>query len=138
MDNFKFYRVNLDYIKYLWNFDRKVQYNEKASVEYNEKRPYVGIILRKNEHDYFVPLEHPRPEHQNLKENIHILKINNGRYGLIAFNNMVLIDKDQLIGFDFKDEDTKYKNILVSQFVFCQKHKREIYEHADGTYDICC
>jgi len=71
----KLYKINLDYIKYLYsNYDSKVQYNINQNEEYNKNRPYVGVLLKINDLSYFAPLEHPRPQHKNLKNNPHIIK----------------------------------------------------------------
>lgn len=134
MGKIKFYRIDLDYIKYMWSFDKKVQYNEREPDSYNEKRPYIGIVQTVNGFDYFVPLEHPRPAHLKIKDNIHILKIQDGRYGLIAFNNMIPVKPEQLISFNFSDESIKYQNILKNQFIFCDNNKRLIYDKAIRTF----
>ena len=81
----KFYRLNLDYVKYLHqNFDNRVQYYEKGGDTYNKNRPYIGIVLKIGDRNYFAPLEHPRNSHLNLKTNDHIIKIEDGKNGLIA------------------------------------------------------
>lgn len=66
---------------------------------------------------------------------LYILKINNGRHGLIAFNNMIPVKNSELINFDFKDEDYSYQQILRSQFIFCSRNKKEISRRAKDTYD---
>jgi protein AbiQ len=135
MDKIRFYRVNLGYIKYLWDTDKKVQYNISQPSEYNERRPYLGIAIKINKYNYFAPLEHPRPNHKNLKSNVHIFKIKNGDYGLVAFNNMIPIDKNQLINFDFKNENVIYREILENQFRYCDDNKEKIFQQAVNTYD---
>lgn len=77
MNKLKLYRVDVNYIKYLYSFDNKVQYNKEQKDEYTRKRPYLGVVLQVNEFEYFVPLEHPREAHQKMKDNIYILKIHN-------------------------------------------------------------
>lgn len=85
MNKLKLYRVDVNYIKYLYSFDNKVQYNKEQKDEYTKKRPYLGVVLQVNEFEYFVPLEHPREAHQKMKDNIYILKIHNGKYGILGF-----------------------------------------------------
>ncbi len=135
MDKIRFFRIKLNYLKYLWNYDNKVQYNINEIDFYNEKRPYIGIVLIVDEFQYFVPLEHPRESHKTLKNNPHILKINNGRHGLIAFNNMIPVKDSELISFNFKDEDHDYQKLLISQFIFCDNNKKSIVQHAQDTYN---
>lgn len=148
MNKLKLYRVNIKYIKYLYKYDNRVQYNPNREDLYTQKRPYIGVVLQINEFNYFVPLEHPRESHKKMKNNIHIFKIHNGKYGILGFNNMIPIKKEDLIEFDINKENTTYKQILISQYRFCNKHIKEIREKARQTYKrsqknkflrkICC
>ena len=148
MNKLKLYRIDINYIKYLYQFDKKVQYNFKKNDDYTERRVYLGIVLKVNEFNYFVPLEHPRAAHKNLKNNIFILKIHNGKYGMLGFNNMIPVNDTELINFDINGENEKYKQILISQYRFCNKHIKEIQTKALETYNrsqknkflkkVCC
>lgn len=148
MKNLKLYRVNIDYIKYLYKYDNRVQYNPSKGDTYTQRRPYLGVVLHVNQFNYFVPLEHPRETHKKMKNNIHIFKIHNGRYGILGFNNMIPIKEEELIEFDINKENITYKQILISQYRFCNKHIKEIKEKAIKTYEkskenkflkkVCC
>lgn len=129
MNKLRLYKVNIDYIKYLYKFDERIQYNIIQILMMNilKKRPYLGIVLKVHNFDYFVPLEHPREEHRKLKNNEFILKIHNGKYGILGFNNMLPIPESQLIEFNINEQSEKYKHILVSQYRFCNKHLNEIF-----------
>ncbi len=135
MDRLQLHRVNIDYIKYLYNFDKKVQYNTEEDDNYTERRPYVGIVIKIGEHDYYAPLESPKQNHKNLKRNVHIMKIDGGNYGLIAFSNMLPICSSELINFDINNESEFYRNILQRQFIFCNNNVQAIEEHAKNTYN---
>ena len=111
MNKLKLYRVDVNYIKYLYSFDNKVQYNKEQKDEYTRKRPYLGVVLQVNEFEYFVPLEHPREAHQKMKDNIYILKIHNGKYGILGFNNMIPIKREELIEFNINNELNTTKTI---------------------------
>lgn len=148
MNKLRLYRININYIKYLYSFDNRVQYNSSREDNYSKRRPYLGIVLKVNEINYFVPLEHPRLSHQKMKNNIYLFKIHNGKYGILGFNNMIPVKEDELIEFDINKENEKYKQILISQYRFCNKHILEIKERAKATYQkykndrffkkICC
>lgn len=148
MNNLKLYKINIEYIKYLYSVDNRVQFNPNREDEYSAKRPYLGVVLEVNNHKYFVPLEHPRIEHQKMKNNIFIFKIHNGKYGILGFNNMIPVEEEHLLEFDINKENTKYKQILISQYRFCNKHIAEIKEKAKKTYEksenspflkkVCC
>lgn len=134
MNQLRLYKIDISYIKYLYSFDNKVQYNPNREDKYTVKRPYLGIVLNINQFDYFVPLEHPRVSHQTMKDNIFIFKIHNGKYGILGFNNMIPVKKSELIDFDINGEENGYKQILISQYRFCNKHSEEIMKKAEQTY----
>lgn len=128
----RIYKINLNYIKYLHNADSKVQYNRNYTDSKNQNRPYIGPVLKKDGLFYYAPLEHPRPEHEKLKDSNHIEKIVGGRYGLIGINNMIPVPKDQLIDFDIRADNNS--KVLISQLVFCRKHLDEIKSKARKIY----
>lgn len=148
MNNLKLYKIDIDYIKYLYSFDNRIQYNPNREDEYTAKRPYLGVALKIKEFNYFVPLEHPRMAHQKMKSNIFIFKIHNGKYGILGFNNMIPVKQEQLVNFDINKEEMRYRQVLISQYHFCNKHHQEIKEKANETYlrsqnnsfmkKICC
>ena len=129
MAELKIYRIREDYVEYLHRADSKVQYNKGA------KRPYVGIVLTIHNHDYFVPMESPKPNHASIKSNIHIIKIENGKYGLLGFNNMLPAKRQHLIEFDIDAEpDAAYKELLKNQLRFCRNNNERIATRAAKTY----
>lgn len=126
------YKIDIDYIKYLHKFDSRVQYNPNYDDNKNQNRPYIGVLLNVNGCDYFAPLEHPRTSHQNLKNNLHILKIKGGRLGIIGLNNMIPVPKNALISFDINKDSNS--NILISQYIECKKHWTNIEDRANKVY----
>ncbi len=134
MKRIRLYKVNIDYIKYLYSFEKRVKYDENKSNEYTQKRPYIGIVLNIGDFDYFAPLESPKPNHKNMKNNVHIMKINDGRDGLIAFGDMIPIKSSELINFDINKEEIFYKNLLIRQLIFCNNNNSRIQQHAIDTY----
>ena len=129
MESLRIYRVSEQYIRYLNSRDSKVQFNKNA------RRPYVGVVFAFGRFKYFVPMESPKENHQNIKPGKHILKLDGGRYGLLGFNNMIPVHKDALIEFDFNREtDEKYKRLLQRQAALCNRMKADILNHAQMTY----
>ena len=130
MAELKIYRIREDYIAHLHSVDNKVQYNKGA------KRPYVGIVLSVHDHDYFVPMESPKPSHARLKSSVHIIKIEGGKYGLLGFNNMVPAKKRHLVDFDIDAEaNPSYKALLKNQLRFCRNNRDRITSRAAKTYE---
>lgn len=129
MDNLRICKVKNGYVKYLNSIDSRVLHNK-------DRRPYVGIVLTIGTHQYFVPMESPKPNHQNVKSNVHIMWIEGGKYGLLGFNNMIPAKPHHLVEFDIeKETDTTYKELLRNQLAFLRAHKTDICEHAQKTYD---
>jgi protein AbiQ len=129
MENLRIYRIEDKYINFLRSRDDKVQLNK------NHKRPYVGVVLHVGEFRYFVPMESPKPNHAKIKSGKHILKIEDGRLGLLGFNNMVPVADSAIIEFDINAEpDEKYRNLLLHQVRACNKVKADVYNKAAKTY----
>lgn len=88
-----------------------------------------------NEFKYYVPLEHPRQSHLNIKNNSWILKINGGKLGIMGFNNMIPIKSSELITFAFSDLDDNMCKLYTKQFIFCNRNRSLIYSKALNTYN---
>ena len=145
MENLKLYRIEEKYINYLKSRDNRVQNNK------DQKRPYVGILLIVSNYKYFVPMESPKNNHQNIKPGIHIMKLDNGNLGLLGFNNMIPVPDTALISFDINNEtDVKYAELLRRQITYINKRKVDVFNRASKTYykstkgnnaflsNICC
>ena len=39
--------------------------------------------------EYFAPLSSPKVKHIHMKNNLDVIKIDGGRYGVVNFNNMI-------------------------------------------------
>lgn len=129
MENLKIYRVEDKYINFLRSIDERVQHNK------NKRRPYVGIVLYVGDFKYFVPMESPKQNHNNIKSGKHLLKLDNGRLGLLGFNNMIPVREEAIIAFDINQEsDKKYAELLKRQVNYINRNKATIYEHASSTY----
>lgn len=65
------------------------------------------------------------------------LKIDSRKLGLIAFNNMIPVKENEIIKFNFDEEDENYKKLLKKQFMFCNKssNKSIIQNKAEKTYN---
>ena len=61
---FGFYEINIDYLKYLNEYDSEVYYNLKYK---KDLKPFIGIILLVNEFEYFIPLSSAKENIRNGK-----------------------------------------------------------------------
>ena len=101
------------------------------------KRPFIGIILKINDINYFAPLSSPKEKHKKMKNNIDFLKINNGRDGVINLNNMIPIPRQNFYKIDINEEikkDKKYGLILKYQIIWCNKNIEKITKNAEKLY----
>lgn len=106
----QFYHVDDAYISYLRKFDDKVSENKK------EKRPYVGIVFEIAGIKYYAPFTSPKPKHRTMKNGKDFLKIKDGIYGAINFNNMIPVPDSALIFFDFRQEtDLQYRKVQFTR-----------------------
>lgn len=129
MESLKLYRISDKYIRFLKSRDSRVQDNK------NRHRPYVGVVLYVGDHRYFVPMESPKPNHANIKPGRHIMKIDNGKLGLLGFNNMIPVHDAALISFDIdKEPDVQYAELLRRQISFINRSKADVLHHASQTY----
>lgn len=129
MERLRFYHIKEDYISFLHTVDRRVQFNK------GQRRPYVGVVLKIGGFDYYVPLESPKPNHANIRSGGPVLKLDDGRLGIMGFNNMIPVERRHLIEFDIaKEPDEKYRNLLYDQLAFCWKNADLIYARAKATY----
>lgn len=134
--NFSFYIVDSAYCDYLRGTDSHVPYTmDKKSI-----RPFVGIVFTVNGFHYYAPLTSPKSKHLQMKNQIDFLKINNGKWGAINFNNMIPVSLDNLTKVDMRitDTDSKseidYKNLLANQLSWCNSHREIILKQAKKLY----
>ena len=114
--NLKIVKVDSTYCDYLRKFDNKVVYNKNKK----ELRPFIGILFRIDDLEYFAPLTSPKPKHKKMKNKLDFLKIKNGELGAVNFNNMIPVDSSNysLIDLNNKNVDIeklKYQKLLKEQ-----------------------
>ena len=81
-------------------------------------------------------MESPKPNHANMKSNVHLVKIEGGKYGLLGFNNMLPAKNEHLVEFDIDAEsDPAYRELLKNQLRFCRSNSENICSHAAKTYE---
>ncbi len=133
-----FYTVNPEYCNYLRQYDARVPYNYDAK----KNRPFVGIVYSLQDYQYYAPLTSPKPKHQTMKNQVDFLKIENGVYGAINFNNMIPVTQDQLQKADLTISPTDpkyerdYKNLLINQLSWCNANREVIINSASKLYAL--
>ena len=136
--SFSFYRVGQEYCDYL----RRTDHNVPHTMESKANRPFVGIVFKIGAFNYYAPLTSPKKKHMKMKNQLDFMKINEGRWGAVNFNNMIPVPEDCLEKVDFKinDNDTyeerAYKNLLANQLSWCNAHKGAILKNAGKLYEL--
>ena len=133
----KIVKVDSDYCNFLRKYDDKVSYNAGNK----EWRPFVGILFTVNNCKYFAPLSSPKPKHIKLKNALDIIKINDGIYGVVNFNNMIPVTNNNYTEFDL-NKKTNEKNeqyriqLLNNQLRWLTSNKKDIYQKSKILYNL--
>ena len=135
--NFRIVKVDYKYCNYLRQFDNKVSYN--AGVK--ELRPFIGVLFVVAGYEYFAPLSSPKVKHVHMKNNIDVVKIDGGRYGVVNFNNMIPVTSNNYELFDLNStpKDTyelKRQNLLKSQLLWLNKNIKNVKSKALNLYEL--
>lgn len=134
--NFKIVKVDYKYCDYLRQFDSRVPY--KAGTK--EMRPFIGILFVVDGCEYFAPLSSPKVKHMHMKNNLDVVKIDGGRYGVVNFNNMIPVTSKNYELFDLNatPKDTyelKWQNLLKSQLLWLNKNIKNVKGKALSLYE---
>lgn len=130
MGKFRFYHIDEHYIRFLHSLDNRVQHNK------GQRRPYIGIVLSIDGINYYVPLESPKPNHANIKGGGPVMKLDDGRLGVMGFNNMIPVLPSCLLEFNIQEvTDQQYKMLLLNQLEYCNKNEEVIIHRAQTTYN---
>lgn len=136
-----FYKINLSYVKYLYNHDSEVYY--KPTDDY-EGKPYLGIIVNMNSFKYFIPLTSKKNKHSTWDNVSHehyliyeIIKKDRLRPGNVFKNynttkvirilsvldikKMIPVPEGLYEKMDFKKiSNIQYKILLEKEYQFCK------------------
>lgn len=132
----KLVKINSKYCDYLRKFDKKVPYNFAKK----ELRPFVGILFKVNDCQYFAPLSSPKPKHLKMKNNLDFLRLDEGKLGAINFNNMIPVQKENIILIDLNKnyksiEKAKYQKLLKEQIYWLNRNKEKVYDKSKILYN---
>ena len=135
--NLKIVKVNSEYCDYLRKYDNKVPYNKGTK----ELIPFIGVLFEINDTEYFAPLSSPKLKHKLLKNTLDLIKIKEGIYGVVNFNNMIPVMSYNYIEFnlnkktDDKDEINRL-NLLKNQLRWLTINKKEVFTKSILLYNL--
>jgi len=157
-NKFGFYKVNLEYIKYLYSKDRQVFYDNNSS-NYNRK-PYLGLITQLGKFTYCLPLTSAKERQlqwKNVTEHNYLIyefvnfseiyssdvykRISNTDIckkllAILEIRKMIPVNKDLCEYINFSNEkDIKYKALLEKEYNFLKPFRNDILYKADVLYN---
>ena len=138
MERLSFVLVDSKYCDYLRKSDLCVPY----TMDKKSNRPFVGVLLQIHGMSYYAPLSSPKPKHTKMKNQIDLIKIDGGKYGVINFNNMIPIHNNSvtpvvlIASSDDFPAELQYKALLSNQLTWCNANKNTIIKTAQKLYNI--
>lgn len=124
----KLYTIDDEYVQYLSQHDKLIAYNK------GKTRPYVGIVFKINDIQYFAPLYSPKPQHSKYKENPSFMRIQGGKLGIIRFSTMIPVPDDCIELLDVNKQEEKYKILLRQQIIHISANEETILKKAKSIY----
>ena len=136
MEELLFYVVDKTYIKYLGEFEKCVSYNKD---EAGHSRPYLGIVLKIENYNYFVPLYSYKEHYSKYKNNSSFFFVYDRKekpLSIIKFSAMIPVPKDlDVISLlEYNKQDKKYKDLISAEYRYINSNKEEIYKRANKMY----
>lgn len=133
----KIVKVNSKYCDYLRTYDKKVSYNAGSK----ELRPFIGVLFNIGNNEYFAPLSSPKNKHTMLKNTIDLIKIENGKLGVVNLNNMIPVTKYNYIEFDLNKKSNDIQemnriNLLRDQLRWLTKNKKDVITKSKLLYNL--
>jgi protein AbiQ len=132
----KFYIVTNEFINFLKAFDSKVPNN------YYGKRPYIGVILTINSHNFFAPLTSYKEKQDRIKSSLptifklHERTDSTNKLGMIQLNNMIPVLDSEINLLDIENQHRSYKNMLYKQYEFIKINRDKIKDRANQLYRL--
>ena len=130
-ETLKFYIVDERYIEYLSKFDNHVSWNKE------QKRPYIGVVLKIEKFLYFAPLYSYKEKYNNYKENPSFMRIADRKekyISIIRFAEMIPVPEEAINLLDFDVRGNNYKNLLQAESDFINDNKNIVYAKANKMY----
>lgn len=101
----------------------------------------IGVLFMVGKCEYFAPLSSPKPKHKTLKNTLDLIKIADGEYGVINFNNMIPVTSNNYKEFDLnKSSEDKNEmrriHLLRNQLRWLTSNKKIINSKSKLLYDL--
>jgi protein AbiQ len=133
----KLYTVSDEYINHLRTVEAKVPNNN-----YNNKKPFVGVVFEINDKSYLAPLTSPKVSIVNIKNGCpSVFKLHeqdnvDHSLGAVRIQYMIPVPSSELTELDFDSRGNKYRKLLDKQILFIRKHEDEVKKRASKLYSL--
>lgn len=130
-ETLKFYTINEDYIEYLSKSDSHVSWNKE------QKRPYIGIVLKVENYLYFAPLYSYKVGYDKYKDNPSFIRVEDRKgknVSIIRFAEMIPVPETAIQLLDFNSRGDKYRDLLQAESDFINDNRNMIYSKAKKIY----
>lgn len=156
-ENFGFYKININYIKYLHSQDSQVFYENEPNYS---RKPYLGLIIKLGNYKYCIPLTSAKVRQLNwanvsehnyiIYEIVKVAEIhtndvykrlgNTDNYkkllSVLEIRKMIPVDDNLYEYIDFtKETDISYKDLLEKEYNFIKPLKDNILLKAEELYN---
>ena len=103
-----------------------------------ELRPFIGILFKIENCEYFAPLSSPKPKYKTMKATIDFLKIKDGELGAVNFNNMLPVTTKNITKINFErilnSSDRAYYKLLQEQIYWLNRNRNQLYKKSFQLY----
>ena len=136
MEELLFYTIDRNYIRFLSRFDSHISYNKD---DIGHSRPYLGIVLKIERFDYFVPLYSYKEHYKKYKNNPSFFFIYDRKkrpLAIIKFSAMIpVLAKAKVTSLlNCDNQDKKYIDLIAAEYRYVNSKKEEIYIRARKMY----
>ncbi|MGI2125061.1 type III toxin-antitoxin system ToxN/AbiQ family toxin [Shewanella baltica] len=127
----KFYTISAAYVTFLKGIDGQIP--DVTNVDYQNPKPFIGIVLDFDGHKYLAPLTSPKPWHDDIKSSspkyfkIHETGVPENKLGLVNLKFMFPVLDSEITLIDLDNlTDEKYQRLLYNQLQFIRANAEQI------------
>lgn len=135
----RFYALTANYVGYLQGFDPRVP--NHSGPGYVQRKPYVGVVLNIEGHEFLAPMTSPKEWHEGLKASdpkyfkMHHVSDETHALGMISLRHMIPVIAGAYQQIDFTQCDPKYVTLLQAQFDFIKPRRDLIRQKSEKVFD---
>lgn len=135
----KIFVIEEAYLSFLHSVDTKVPHI--AGAGYKKAKPYLGVVLNVDGHDFLAPMSSPKPWHANIASSdlryfkLHERGVETNELGVIAIQFMVPAFPRVITELDFSTQDPQYSALLQMQYEYIKTKWGKIQLRAEKLYD---